>query len=1525
MSHSVLAKSLEGSNQWAQEMLKSWDSKGLLDLENGAKIASGKEVTRGEFIAIVNRIFNFTEQVELKFADVADDAWYKNDLMKAVSAGYITGSYNQNGQLEARAEQRVSRQEAATIIARVFEFPEHTDPFHILKVFKDWSEIGAFSSSSVASLVSRGYIAGYPDQTFRANNWITLAEAVKMLDNVSGDIITTKGSYSGKYEGNLIINTAGVTLEDVYIAGDLYLAEGIGAGKVNLNRVTVAGKTVVNGGGPESIIISDSKLTGDLIVNSRVSKVRVHLTGTTVVSSFIIFTGSRIQNESGTQVRKVFITPDHVQQEVVLEGSYEDVVLSGDDSTIDIKNGSVKNLAIASSNNKSSKKLVVTVHETARILLLSIDRALHLKGAGKIEKAQINVNDVNIDKWPDQVHIARGIKANIDGAEVAEGDRSKPPVMVGYIPPFNGGGVDPGQEPEQQELDAADVDKAVEKLTLGDLSSVIADIELATEGDYGTTIAWQSDNPSVVSVNGAIGQVTRPNIGSPDEVVTLTASVSKGKAQKNKTFTATVKAKVREDNEPGQQELDAADVDKAVEELTLGDLSTVIADIQLATKGDYGTTIAWQSDNPSVVSVNGEIGQVTRPNIGSPDEVVTLTATVSKGASQKNKTFIATVKANEPGQLELDAADVDKAVEELTLGDLSTVIADIELATEGDHGTTIAWQSDKPSVVSVNGEIGQVTRPNIGSPDEVVKLTATVSKGASQKNKTFIATVKANEPNQQELDAADVDKAVEELTLGDLSFVIADIELATEGDHGTTIAWQSDKPSVVSVNGEIGQVTRPNIGSPDEVVKLTATVSKGASQKNKTFIATVKANEPGQLELDAADVDKAVEELTLGDLSTVIADIQLATKGDYGTTIAWQSDNPSVFSVNGAIGQVTRPKVGAPDEVVTLTATVSKGASQKNKTFIATVKANEPSQQELDAADVDKAIEELTLGDLSFVIADIELATEGEYGTAIAWQSDNPRVISVNGEIGQVTRPNVGGADEVVKLTATVSKGAAQENKTFTVTVKAKVTKELRSFSINGYNAVINQSGATVKVFVPKSTDLSTASLGFTYSGDKVLINGTEVVAGGVYPLTKQNEIAVVSGDVRKYTLIIDEVNSALPTVIINSQGRSVIDRHLKADGTMVLLDEKGLKSSKSLSLYDGAITIKGRGNSSWSMPKKSYAITTDKKTKLLDMPKDDDWVLIANYADKTLMRNYTAYQFAASLGMEYSPRMRFVELFLNGEYLGNYLLGEKIKISENRLAINKMSADDKSGEDITGGYLIEKDWLSRLEDDDLYFTTNRVIGNNVFVIKTPKAKNINEEQLAYIKNYFTEAEDALYGNQFSDPEKGYAKYFDVDSLVDWYIVNELYKNLDASFGTSVYLYKDKGGKLKFGPVWDFDIGAGNANYGTGDDPEKFYIKNGLWISRFFKDPAFVEKVKKRWSDIRGNQIEDLFTLIDQTSSKLEQSQQYNFAKWPILGKYVWPNPAGVEQRTTYVSEVTYLTSWLRQRVEWLDQGFKDL
>ncbi len=342
---------------------------------------------------------------------------------------------------------------------------------------------------------------------------------------------------------------------------------------------------------------------------------------------------------------------------------------------------------------------------------------------------------------------------------------------------------------------------------------------------------------------------------------------------------------------------------------------------------------------------------------------------------------------------------------------------------------------------------------------------------------------------------------------------------------------------------------------------------------------------------------------------------------------------------------------------------------------------------------------------------------------------------------------------------------------------------------------------------------------------------------------------------------------------------------------------------------FEAPTQIRGRGNSTWYLhPKKPYKIKLLTKTSLMGMPADKEWVLLANYSDKTLLRNTIAMELSNRFGLPYAPRSRAVEVFLNGEYEGAYQLMENIKISTSRVNIPKLTSADIAGDAVTGGYLLEID--QRRDGTIIYDTAHGL----PIVVQDPDP--ITPEQWTYISSYLQQTENTIYSENFADPATGYEQFINSQTFIDWYLVNEIFKNQDAKFYSSIWMYKERGGKLSLGPVWDFDLGAGNVDYDVTDDPTGWWVREGPWMSRLFEDPAFEARVQARWQELKAGQIDTIITFIDQNAAALDQSQKNNFQRWPILNVYVWPNPVITG---SYEGEVNQLKQWLTTRIAWMD------
>ena len=377
---------------------------------------------------------------------------------------------------------------------------------------------------------------------------------------------------------------------------------------------------------------------------------------------------------------------------------------------------------------------------------------------------------------------------------------------------------------------------------------------------------------------------------------------------------------------------------------------------------------------------------------------------------------------------------------------------------------------------------------------------------------------------------------------------------------------------------------------------------------------------------------------------------------------------------------------------------------------------------------------------------------------------------------------------------------------------------------------------------------------------------------------------------------------TGLPIIYVNTNGVAIDSKEDYVEGVASIIGGENYPD-----LEEAEMKIKGRGNSTWWQGgvwgKKPYQIKFDDKTEVLNIPKDKKWVLLAELSDKSLIRNKISREMGDISRFDYVPKAEYVELFINDQHAGTYLIGQKVEESKNRVNVG-----DK-------GYLIEIDQTNRIDEDDVYFTTDgwSKFPSNLFNIKEPSLE-LNSSEYNLIKNHIIDFEEALFGDNFTDADLGYRAFIDLDSFIDWYLINEICKNQDAATYSSIYFNYIPGEKIKMGPLWDFDLAYGNVDYSNATYPEGFHIKSNPWYKRMFEDPYFNSLVKDRFLYYETN-LDMLLNKIDLIEKYLEKSQQKNFEIWPILGQYVWPNPVYYD---THHEEVEHLKDWIEQRMTWL-------
>ncbi|HPG38153.1 MAG TPA: CotH kinase family protein [bacterium] len=433
-----------------------------------------------------------------------------------------------------------------------------------------------------------------------------------------------------------------------------------------------------------------------------------------------------------------------------------------------------------------------------------------------------------------------------------------------------------------------------------------------------------------------------------------------------------------------------------------------------------------------------------------------------------------------------------------------------------------------------------------------------------------------------------------------------------------------------------------------------------------------------------------------------------------------------------------------------------------------------------------------------------------------------------------------------------------------------------------------------------------------------------------------------------------DTTKSNLPLVFIDTEDQE-IPQDYRIPAYMGVIDngrDQWHSLQDSLNNYNGRINIEVRGSSSAGWQKKQYGLETQDEngnnlnTPLLGLPEENDWILNAPYIDKSLLRNVLTYRLARDMG-RYASRTRYCELFLNEDYKGIYILMEKIKRDNNRVDIAALDSTDVEGIQVTGGYILK---IDKSGDDGFasaYRPANGLNRTIFYQYHYPADDEILPQQKEYIQNFIREFEDCMAGENYNDPDSGYQKYIDMDSFIDFIIINELAKNVDG-YRISTFLYKERDkknqlGLLYAGPVWDFNLGYGLANYYDGEDTDDWMLEElsfgegiqgdgshvPFWWSKLFHDPAFSRQFRQRWHTLRADvlAIDRIHQFITACADTLDAAQERNFTIWTgpgeprSFGDGFWPVPDIFYSFSTYQDEVDYLKAWIEERIIWIDEN----
>lgn len=616
------------------------------------------------------------------------------------------------------------------------------------------------------------------------------------------------------------------------------------------------------------------------------------------------------------------------------------------------------------------------------------------------------------------------------------------------------------------------------------------------------------------------------------------------------------------------------------------------------------------------------------------------------------------------------------------------------------------------------------------------------------------------------------------------------------------------------------------------------------------------------------------------------------------------------------------------------------------------------------------ASEILALADLAFDFADGDTAsnvtgdfsipltvTIGDDTEALTWTTDKPDVLSI-GEDGKVTVSEVY-ADTDCTLTAKLASG---RTKIFTITVISKVKL--------GIDQEYAKVGTPLKASMTDAPEDMTVT--YTWS-----VGGVQRATGDTYTptsadLEKMLTVTAKAGGSYDVTYQIQMYVSKLPVVYVNTEGGAAITSKENYINSSVKIQGNEEYNSSNTILYDGNAEIRGRGNTTWGYAKKPYKLKLENKTDIFGFGANKHWVLLANYTDESHMRNKLAYDLSGAMGMPFMQSIP-VDLVLNGEYQGTYQFCEQVKISKARVNIfdwedyagdvakaiykkeksNGMTKDDRDAIETmlaetdmswmtsgnityngttyqisdyisdmpaaTGGFLME---LDSYYDETSKFTSSK---QQPLMFKSPEFVATNTTVMQYVENYINTFEKAIdasdYTTTYNNETVSYSQLFDMDSLVQYWMVEELFMNVDA-MKKSTYMYKDIDGKFYMGPIWDMDWSSNSLvsqyqNSGTTNEWQTIKFTDAAQANQWYKsiitDPYFAVKAYELYTAMRdemGTITADDGTM-DTYQALMAESADANAAMW-------YQN----ESNKKFATQVSSLKTYLKSRLSWLDKQF---
>lgn len=411
----------------------------------------------------------------------------------------------------------------------------------------------------------------------------------------------------------------------------------------------------------------------------------------------------------------------------------------------------------------------------------------------------------------------------------------------------------------------------------------------------------------------------------------------------------------------------------------------------------------------------------------------------------------------------------------------------------------------------------------------------------------------------------------------------------------------------------------------------------------------------------------------------------------------------------------------------------------------------------------------------------------------------------------------------------------------------------------------------------------------------------------------KKYTVTDSAGNQRTYSLVTERVTYNLPVFYIEIEnGAEVISKEEYLNATVRVDASNAAGGFPSLEEKD--VQIRGRGHFSWNFDKTPYKLRFDKKTSVLGLNASKNWVLLANYVDRSLIQNYVAMEMGKVMtNIPYHSTQYPVDIFVNGTYRGVYTFGEQLEAKKERINL------EESYSEVDTDYLLE---VGGSDEGDVLNRDYFHAGTLKFVaIKHPESEKLTQEQLAFLIDYVKKADESVKNLS------NYEDYIDVDSLIDWVIIHELTYNLDCCFRRSCYLIKEKGGKLKMGPIWDFDLAFGSYRRYTTDNWATVGSEDGYvgitWMNYLKKDKAFMDRFRARWNEIKEPLLEKALSAVDGMSLLVAPSADMNFEVWDILGRSVTSQPTSHNKYDTYEKMIGRLRSFIENRYKWFDSQLK--